>query len=146
MAGVVLETLSNKKLITFALFMLILQIAAYLLGGLICKYTSVILKIFMYNSNIYWNEVSRSLGLQQSKCENETPFTRFRASNRPRPQGGPVLNSLIILFSPQPTIWLKAIAIVLSVCLSVRPSVNNYLVNTLKATILPRSQLYLAYS
>ena len=49
-------------------------------------------------------------------------------------------------FSPQPTLLLKAIAIVVSVCLSVCPSGNNYLVNTIKATILHRSQLYLTYS
>ena len=53
---------------------------------------------------------------------------------------------MFVIFSPQPTLWLKAIAIVVSVRLSVRLSVNNYLVNTLKATILHQSQLYLAYS
>lgn len=35
MAGVILETISNKKLIAFGLFLLICQIAGFLLGGLI---------------------------------------------------------------------------------------------------------------
>ena len=52
----------------------------------------------------------------------------------------------LFVFSPQPTLWLKAIAILVSARPSVRPSVNNYLVNTLKAAILHQSQLYLAYS
>lgn len=35
MAGVVLETVSNRKLIAFGITLLLLQVAAYLLGGLI---------------------------------------------------------------------------------------------------------------
>ena len=37
MAGVVLETVSNRKLFSFGIVLLLLQIGAYLIGGLIGK-------------------------------------------------------------------------------------------------------------
>lgn len=35
MAGVILETLSNRKLIAFAVIMFVLQVGFFLIGGLI---------------------------------------------------------------------------------------------------------------
>jgi hypothetical protein len=37
MAGVILETLSNKKLIAFTVLAFLCQIVCFMIGGLICK-------------------------------------------------------------------------------------------------------------